>query len=225
MRSNRAASGSGARGTLDYDHAMFEKLRALRRSIASAEGVPPYVVFGDATLQQMAHFFPQNLNSLSQMSGVGAVKLKRYGDEFLSVICEYAQENGLGDLTGSGSARGVAGRTNDRAGTQRTPTYKETRLLLEQGRSIRQAAHERGLSANTIVAHIEALVRSGELIDLRPHLPAEDRVGDIESAFEEVGYARLAPVKALLGDDFSYEEIRLVRAFVLQQLGAREAGC
>ena len=55
----------------------------MRRRIASEKRVPPYVVFGDATLQQMAYYIPQHAESLSRISGVGAVKLRQYGTNFL----------------------------------------------------------------------------------------------------------------------------------------------
>ena len=90
-------SKPGQRSAVEYDSALFDKLRSLRRRIASKKGVPPYIVFGDATLQQMAHYIPQSRESLSLISGVGTVKLEQYGEEFLTVICGYARENDLSD--------------------------------------------------------------------------------------------------------------------------------
>ena len=193
-------------------------MRELRRSIAAENGVPPYIVFGDATLQQMAHYMPQNLNSLSHISGVGAVKLKQYGDEFLAVICEYARENNLADRTDTGSGR-IRQRSSEtsRKG-RRTATHETTKHLLDQSKTVHEVAQERELTANTIVSHIEMLVQSGEALDLRAHLPAGERVKHIEDAFSRLGYTRIAPVRELLGHDYSYEEIRLVRAFVRQQV-------
>ena len=212
---------SRRRSTLEFDHGLFEKLRSLRRGIASGDGVPPYVVFGDTTLQQMAHFFPQNLNSLSRISGVGAVKLKRYGDEFLAVICEYAREKGLEDRT-EFSMNSRSGISGERRSGERTTTHEKTKTLIQQGYSLQQASQERDLSVNTIVAHIEMLVQRGDALDLRPLLPEVDRVERIQNAFDKVGYTRLAPVKELLGEGSSYEEIRLVRAYVSQR--TREIG-
>ena len=178
--------------------------------------MPPYVVFGDATLQQMSHFIPQNLNSLSRISGVGAVKLEQYGDDFLGVICEHARENGLEDRTVQVARNGDRARSgNQRAGI--TSTAEKTKLLLESGYTVDQAAIERGLTANTIVAHMEMLVERGQLPNISDFLPEELRIERIKDAFQRVGYTRLAPVKELLGDEFSYEEIRLVRAYVRQQ--------
>ena len=84
-RESRSSRG-GARDALDYDSGLFEELRALRRRLASEKGLPPYMVFGDATLQQMAYYMPQSEDSLSRISGVGVVKLQQYGDDFLAVI-------------------------------------------------------------------------------------------------------------------------------------------
>ena len=212
------SASSSSRGAIEYDGKLFEELRELRRSIAAENGVPPYIVFGDATLQQMAHYMPQNLNSLSHISGVGAVKLKQYGDEFLAVICEYARENNLADRTDTGSGR-IRQRSSEtsRKG-RRTATHETTKHLLDQSKTVHEVAQERELTANTIVSHIEMLVQSGEALDLRAHLPAGERVKHIEDAFSRLGYTRIAPVRELLGHDYSYEEIRLVRAFVRQQV-------
>ncbi len=76
-----------------YDPALFDKLRALRRKLATARNVPPYVIFGDRTLRQMAYYVPKTSESLSQISGVGAVKLEQLGEEFLAEIVAYAREH------------------------------------------------------------------------------------------------------------------------------------
>ncbi len=68
---------------------LFEALRATRREIAKEQGVPPYVVFHDATLREMAAFKPHSLHALGQISGVGARKLDAYGDAFLAAIRQH----------------------------------------------------------------------------------------------------------------------------------------
>ena len=66
--------------------ALFEQLRALRRTIAQRESVPPYVIFHDSTLREMAQHRPQNLAALGEISGVGVRKLASYGEEFLALL-------------------------------------------------------------------------------------------------------------------------------------------
>ncbi len=283
-----AATCSGTarvqKGAAEYDTALFERLRALRRRIASESAVPPYVVFGDATLQQMASRIPQDLNAMSRISGVGAVKLQRYGDEFLSEILGYAQEHNItakepDDLSAPSSfanvrrphpnayepwtsdddqrlllryrrgktiaelaelfgrktgairsrlkkldAEGVANISDEgNVQTNTKTTYEATLHLLSSGLSVAEVARRRSLTTNTIVSHIEMLVQQGEPLDLAPHLPKSSRTANICDAFDTIGYGRLTPVKQMLGDDFSYEEIRIVRANLLRQ-GIEQTG-
>ena len=202
----------GRGGALDYDSNLFDLLRAVRIGIADDSDVPPYIIFGDTTLQQMAFYIPQSHESLLRISGVGIVKLEQYGDRFLKVIRRYARENDLPDRTTE-----LRQRSKSRSARTMSSTYKQTKNLLEQGLSIDEVAQERGISPNTILAHIEMLVQVGENLNLRAHLPSPDRSRRIQDAFHRVGDNRLTPVKELLGDDYSYEEIRLVRAFINQR--------
>jgi ATP-dependent DNA helicase RecQ len=82
-RKARARSGGGER-----ESPLFEALRAKRREIASAASVPPYVIFHDSTLREMAALRPASLAALAEVPGVGAAKLERYGSAFLEVIRE-----------------------------------------------------------------------------------------------------------------------------------------
>jgi len=87
-RQRRRKGGSG--GGADYPHdPLFERLRALRRDLAREQGVPPYVVFNDSTLREMAATKPSTLAGLARISGVGAKKLETYGDAFLAAIRDH----------------------------------------------------------------------------------------------------------------------------------------
>jgi ATP-dependent DNA helicase RecQ len=68
------------------DHDLFDKLRALRRTLAQQRGVPPYVIFPDATLREFAAVRPKNLTEMRQLHGVGDVKLAQFGEQFLAAI-------------------------------------------------------------------------------------------------------------------------------------------
>ena len=82
---------------LDYDQALVSQLRALRKDIADRRGVPPFVIFGDVSLQQMAYYLLQSHESFSRISGVGETKLEEFGDAFLQVVRDHAQKNGLSE--------------------------------------------------------------------------------------------------------------------------------
>ncbi len=83
----RAAAAASAQGS-----ALFERLRALRKRLADEHGLPPYVVFHDATLREMAERRPLTLSQFAELPGVGQAKLARYGDQFIAVVREHPTE-------------------------------------------------------------------------------------------------------------------------------------
>ena len=85
---------TGATDSEPYDEDLFEQLRELRRRLASEQGVPPYVVFSDKTLHEMARHFPTTDSELLQINGVGATKLERYGADFAHCIRDFQAING-----------------------------------------------------------------------------------------------------------------------------------
>lgn len=195
---------------LDYDPGLFDALRELRRGLAEGQGVPPYVVFRDTSLREMAHYVPMSEESFARITGVGEVKLEQYGDIFLRCIRAYAQEHGLEEkqrlLEDPGHPRGV-----------RAPgsSYFQTLDLFRQGLSPDEIAARRGLTLGTIVGHLERLAAYGEDIDVR-HLINQSRFDRIAREFERTETPWLSEVKNALGEDYSYEEIRLVRLSLRQ---------
>ena len=76
----------------EYDEALFEKLRLLRKRMADAQRVPPYIIFSDKTLHEMCRRFPSTLSDLRQISGVGDTKLQRYGEDFVLEIRQHVDK-------------------------------------------------------------------------------------------------------------------------------------
>jgi ATP-dependent DNA helicase RecQ len=91
VKRSRARS-SGAEGPATENGALFERLRALRKRLADEHGLPPYVVFHDATLREMAERRPLNLTQFADIPGVGQAKLARYGDRFIAAIAEHSSQ-------------------------------------------------------------------------------------------------------------------------------------
>ena len=90
IKKTKTARGAASPFTTERDQTLWEALRALRRKLAEKQGVPPYVVFHDATLAEMVALRPQSLTEFANISGVGERKLAAYGEDFVGVICDYA---------------------------------------------------------------------------------------------------------------------------------------
>jgi ATP-dependent DNA helicase RecQ len=193
----------------DYDRDLFEKLRSLRKELADEQGVPPFVVFGDLALRQMALYLPQSEENFSRISGVGQEKLKRYGKTFTEVIQTYARENNRREQEVPVKKPARSPRS-----TRLGSTYRETKELVLKKMSMENMASIRGLAAGTIAAHIEKLVGAGENIDIDYLRPAPERFVTIKDAFQQSGGLSLTPVREMLGEHFSYEEIRIARLFI-----------
>jgi ATP-dependent DNA helicase RecQ len=202
---------SQPRDTVDvaYDRELFEQLRLLRKNIAAENGIPPYVVFGDLALRQMAFYLPQSEENFAKISGVGEEKLQKYGKIFTEVIQTYAQEKNL-------SAKDIPGKRTARPRRPKGlgPTYQETKELVLQKKSIAEMASARGLAPGTILAHIHKLAVAGEKIDIDYLRPRAEKFARIKAAFQKSGGMALSPVREMLGEDFSYEEIRIARLFI-----------
>ena len=189
---------------LDYDQGLFDLLRDVRRVLAEERGIPPYVVFGDVSLVQMAYFLPQSKESFSRITGVGATKLEEYGQIFVKHIREYAEENGLEEREKPLERR--RSRSVRRPGS----TYAKTLELFRQGLPIGEIATQRERSPGTIISHLERLAAHGEEIDVRNLLEPE-RFDLIRKELERTETPSLSAVRDALGDGYSFDEIRLAR--------------
>ncbi|MXX24908.1 MAG: DUF262 domain-containing protein [Caldilineaceae bacterium SB0668_bin_21] len=121
------------------------------------------------------------------------------------------------DFLKLGEALTLTSLSRRRKGVREVSTYEETKQLWKQGLSVEQIAKERSLEKSTIAFHLEHLIEEGMDIDLRPMLPPMEKVEEIKKAFEEMGGNLLPPVKELLGDEYSYYEIKIVWVFLRQQ--------
>ena len=217
----QATRTDSSRTDLEYDPSLFQKLRQLRKSIADGKGVPPYMVFPDRSLQQMSHYYPQSRDAFSHISGVGRVKLEEYGEDFLQVIRDHAVLNQLQERP----IPQATGRKH-RSAEALSQTHIQTRDLLRQGLSIEEVARQRGVTKTTIFGHVERLTKAGEEFDISRWLMPLERFLIIENAFHQTGSMALGPVRELLGDDYSYDEIRLVRLYLATEAraGNEDAG-
>jgi ATP-dependent DNA helicase RecQ len=170
---------------------LFQKLRSLRKEIADEQSVPPYVIFADSTLKLMALQQPQTLTEFAQLSGVTSHKIAQYGNKFLTEIQAYTQ-------------------TQTQTSNIPTDTEQFTLHLYQQGLSVAEIAQKRDLRPTTIIRHLSDLVEKSQDVDL-DRLVNRDRQIKICQALEKLGDISLTPIREYLGEDYSYDEIRLVR--------------
>ena len=186
---------------------LFELLRAERANIAREEGLPPYIIFSDSTLVEMATYFPQTREEMLDMSGVGDVKLASYGSRFLSVLVDYCGRNGIESKRKSRFGASTKRRKNSAGGDTARTSFQ----MYRSGMPVGAIAASRGLAVSTIEGHLAKFVENGE-IDLY-EIVEPGKAEIIRSVLLELGSDEaIGPVKAKLGDDYSYGEIRAVMA-------------
>ena len=201
-----------------HDPALFEQLRALRREIADAADLPPYVVFSDRSLVEMATYYPQSSQRFIDMHGVGQRKLSAYGDRFLALIRAYCNEKGLAEQEkpgpGSSGERALTGM-----GGERRPRWQEVGEAFAAGQTVEQLMALYSVKLTTIAAHLGRYVQSGGTINPArilaiSKLTKEDRARVLK-LMAELGPERLSPIFEALGGAISYEELHVIRTYYL----------
>ena len=191
----------------DYDQGLYNELAMLRRKIADDRSVPAYVIFNNRALQDMARRAPRTLAEFSRVSGVGQAKLEDLGGPFLERINAYARQQGWPE------APVAVDRSAPVAKAPRVvnQSYRETGQLISEGASLSDVAEARGLTAGTILGHLERLVEEGVAVGWDHLLPSAEGRAEIEAIFGYLGDNPLRPVWEELEGRYSYDEIRLVR--------------
>jgi ATP-dependent DNA helicase RecQ len=195
-------------GEIACDEVLFEKLRILRKQLADERAVPPYIIFSDVALRQMARFYPANDAEFSRISGVGDKKLREFGDIFLREIAGHLQTNAR-QMFADDSFTAPADPLPRRS--RLTETVVETLHFFRQGKTVSEIAGIRGLKDGTIFSHLEEAMLGGEPIDVNGLVPVAAQK-EIAAAFAKHGYASLGVIVEALGGKYGYGECRVVRA-------------
>ena len=201
------------RQKIEFDHKLFEKLRVLKKKIADKQGIPPFMIFSDVSLQEMAHYFPNDKNNFSKIEGVGSRKLESFGNIFLEVINNYTKENDISSLEIPDRGERRINKIKRLVKTGRSK-YTKTKEMVLQKLPLSEIAREEGFTEGTIMKHLERLLEAGEDIDIAYLKPPQERLEKIKTAFEECGDEKLKPVFEFLGEKYSYDEIRLAKLFL-----------
>ncbi|MEG3938546.1 DNA helicase RecQ [Microcoleus sp. S36b_A3] len=186
---------------------LFAILRTLRKQIADEQFVPPYVVFADRSLRDMAEKRPQNLTEFEDVYGVGSNKRNKYGKVFLEAIHTFCKEQGLS--TGAAPSDVV-----NPPNLANVPSYSQMQTweLHKQGVTVEVIAEMRGMSQNTIAGHLVELMDTGREVDINLLVESE-RQQAIVHAIEVIGDERLRAIYDFLQECYTFEEIKFVRAW------------
>ena len=201
------AAGSGA-----ADEVLYNILVDLRKKIARKNDVPPYVVFQEPSLEAMATTYPVTMEELSFIPGVGTGKAKRFGDDFLKAIKEYVEENEIV-------------RPEDFK-VRMMPNKSKLKVYLISGIdrkiALDELAEAKGLDFNELLDELESIVAAGIKINIDYFLNEVLEEGveeDIMDYFSETEEDNLEEAIQELGEDYTEEEIRLVRIKFLSDMG------
>ena len=196
--------------TPEYFKDLFDRLRSVRSAIANKENVPPYVVFSDATLVEMSAYLPSNESELRRISGVGDLKLEKYGRQILAEIDNYCVENKLASRIDLKSPKRER-RVRSKRGGNGLDTYQVSLQMFRSGQAIDEIAKQRSLSRTTIENHLVRYLATGE-VSLEELVPLERIAAIKQVILASPDSEVLSPIKEKLGDGYSYGEIRAVMA-------------
>ncbi|MCR9246321.1 MAG: DNA helicase RecQ [bacterium] len=242
-RRSRRSSGKAAVVEAELTPAegeLFEVLRQLRRKLATDLGVPPYVVFSDATLEDLARRRPSTPAAFLAARGVGQKKLEAFGAAFLGAIAEHCNDHELAtDATPTAAAadspssglresesRVVVESEADPSTGGRAATLATAAAGFALGRSIEEVAAEVGRTPNTVVKYLCNWLRSERPDSITPWvpLPDQERVATAIAEVTATAGGRLKLVFEALGGDVSYDAIRIVMTFRALEDGAKGEG-
>ncbi len=201
-----------------YDTQLFEILRAKRRETASAAAVPPYVIFSDRTLAEMAAYFPQTSASMEHIHGVGEAKLEKYGDIFSSVIADYCLPRGIEEKRHPTVVKKPS--RHAKSGSLRMELIGEA---FNSGMPLEELANKFNIKPETVLNHLWRYLLEGrpvsaqrirELITIPGPLLEEAL-----AALDRLGTRYLKPIYEALDERVSYDELRLIRMHYLALCG------
>lgn len=195
---------------ISINNDLFEILRVLRKEIASEERVPPYFIFSDTTLKEMSTRYPATKEHLMDVSGVGELKLEKYGEKFAETIKKYVEEN---NIEFNWEFKKSNKDIKDTEQSKKIKTHEITAKMIKEGMSILEIANKRELTITTILSHVTKYLDKVEEIDLDINFgefftKKEEEI--VLEAAKKVGIERLTPIKEILPCEIGYDVIRAI---------------
>lgn len=197
--------------TCAVDPALYSMLKDLRKKMSKRLDVPPYVIFQDPSLEAMATIYPVSLEELQNIPGVGAGKAKRYGQEFCDLIKRHCEENEI-ERPEDLRVRTVANKSKLKVSIIQS---------IDRKVALDDIAVAKGIDFSDLLDEVEAIVYSGTKLNIDYFLNEimdEEHVQDIYDYFKESTTDKLDDAMDELGDDYTEDEIRLVRIKFISEM-------
>ncbi len=199
-------------GTSALDDELLSMLRDLRKSVAREKKIPPYVIFQDSSLEAMATIYPVTIEELKNIPGVGEGKARRYGSAFCRLIAKHCEENEI-ERPEEVRVRTVANKSKNKVSIIQS---------IDRKVSLEDIATARGLEMDELLDEIDAIVYSGTKVDINYYINEildSEQVEDIFEYFRESETDDIDDALDELGDEYTDEQIRLVRIKFISEMG------
>lgn len=187
-----------------FDKVLFGMLKALRKDIAHHEDLPPYVIFSDPSMEEMATLYPTSMDDLKQIVGVGESKAKKFGQPFLDLIEEYVEENDI--ITASD----VLVKSSGKKSANKIYIIQH----IDQKMDFEEIADARNMSYEAVIEEVENICYSGTKLNIDYYIDQlldDDRQDDIYDYFLNADSDSLKVAMEELGEYYSEDEVRLMR--------------
>ena len=204
------------------DRGLFDTLRALRRRIASARSVPAYIVFGDASLRDMARRRPSSVDGFLEVSGVGQAKALQYGEEFVATITEYCRSHDLGpDIDPSIKPAPKPSRLGRRRRPRTTLNLSKQLAFgrFDKGESIVAVSDAIERRPETTLKYLLDYIEQKKLVNPEPWVDTAT-FEQIAQAAQVVGTARVMGIMKELDGSVDYDQIKISLACIENLDGA-----
>jgi len=194
---------------LEYDDGLYDHLRNLRNGLAEEIGKPSYVIFSNASLEDMSARTPANIREFLQVNGVGDHKARKYGEPFIRAIDEYTGRHPENDYTLPEASPAVKRTQELNAKRQRAKTYFTTYEKYKEGYTPQEISEMRSLSLTTIYNHLTTMMVDGYEVNIHD-LISETEMEQVKKALEDLPDAQgLKPYYEHMNGAVSYDKLRL----------------
>ena len=190
--------------TKSYDTKLFDVLKSLRKIVAKQKDLPPYVIFQDPSLEEMATLYPTTNEELIKIVGVGESKARKFGKPFLQEIAQYVEDNDIitpGDIL----VKSAGIKSKSKIGII---------MQIDRQVDLEEIAESKGMKYEALIEEIETISNAGTKLNLDYYIDQlldDDRQDDIYDYFLNADSDSIKEAMSELGEDYSEDEVRLMR--------------